>query len=186
MTKDEGSHIPVTLSPDRASFVPRDRLSTGSEPPRAAEPRTSEGARTKSSPPDSASRGKSRVLDGFVTRLRRLLEPGRDGRKVRGVVGSLEQMSVADIVQILHRGHKSGELHVSSDGNEGTILFEGGAIVHAAFRGLRGEEAFYLLVGLTAGQFSIDPDVAPSERTITNSAEMLLLEGMRRLDEAND
>lgn len=94
-------------------------------------------------------------------------------------------MSVADIVQVLHRGQKTGELHLSSDGHEGTILFQQGAIVHAAFRGLRGEEAFYVLVRLASGQFSIDPDVTPSERTITSSAEMLLLEGMRRLDEAN-
>lgn len=124
-------------------------------------------------------------MGGFLSRVRRLMDPSRDGRHVRGVIGSLELMSVADIIQVLHRGRRTGELHLSSGGQEGTILFHEGSIVHAAFRELRGEPAFYALVAVSSGQFSIDPDVVISEQTITSGAEMLLLEAMRRLDEAD-
>jgi hypothetical protein len=40
------------------------------------------------------------------------------------------------------------------------------------------------MVGIHRGQFRIDPSVSPHEETVHASPEILLLEGMRRLDEA--
>ena len=105
--------------------------------------------------------------------------------RVRGVSGSLEEMGIPDIVQILHQGRKTGALHLSSEGEQGTIFFKDGTVVDAAWRGLGGEEAFYAVVGVSKGGFTIDPTVTPPEKVIQASPEMLLLEGMRRLDEAN-
>jgi hypothetical protein len=39
------------------------------------------------------------------------------------------------------------------------------------------------MISLTEGQFALDPSFKPTERLINESAEALLLEGMRRLDE---
>ena len=39
------------------------------------------------------------------------------------------------------------------------------------------------MLNLTSGEFALDPDVKPTVRTINASAETLLLEGLRRLDE---
>lgn len=120
-----------------------------------------------------------------VAKLRRLLEQAQAAKRVRGVSGSLEEMGIPDIVQILHQGRKTGALLLTSDGEQGTIFFKDGGIVDASWRGLRGEEAFYAIVGIVKGGFTIDPSVTPPEKVIKASPEMLLLEGMRRMDEAN-
>jgi hypothetical protein len=49
---------------------------------------------------------------------------------------------------------------------------------------LRGEEAFYAMITLTEGDFSLDPSFKAPQQVIQASPEALLLEGMRRLDEA--
>ncbi len=120
-----------------------------------------------------------------VAKLRRLLEQSQSAKRVRGVSGSLEEMAIPDLVQILHQGRKTGALQLSSDGEQGSVFFKDGTIVDAIFRALRGEEAFYAIVGVSTGEFTIDPTVQPPEKVIQSSPEMLLLEGMRRLDEAS-
>ena len=120
-----------------------------------------------------------------VAKLRRLLEQSQSARRVRGVSGSLEEMAIPDLVQILHQGRKTGALQLSSEGEQGSIFFKDGAIVDAFFKNLKGENAFYAIVGISKGEFTIDPTVQPPEKVIQASPEMLLLEGMRRLDEAS-
>jgi CheY-like chemotaxis protein len=119
-----------------------------------------------------------------VAKIRRLLEQSQSVRQPRGVTGSLQEMALPELVQILHQGRKSGLLQLDSGGQQGRIFFKEGAIVDVLWRNLRGEEAFYALVGVESGQFSIDPSVAPQQETVRANPEMLLLEGMRRLDEA--
>jgi response regulator RpfG family c-di-GMP phosphodiesterase len=121
----------------------------------------------------------------LIAKLRRLFEQTRASRKVRGVSGSLEEMGIPDIVQILHQGRKTGALELSVEGDKGTIYFKDGAILDATWKSLRGEEAFYAVVGISKGDFLIDPSVPPPEKVIQASPEMLLLEGMRRMDEAD-
>jgi response regulator RpfG family c-di-GMP phosphodiesterase len=101
----------------------------------------------------------------------------------RGVSGSLREMALPDVVQILAHGRKSGRLGVTSGGKGGEVFFVEGQIHHAAFGAQRGEDAFYALLSLVEGEFALDPDGKPAERTIQASAEALLLEGLRRLDE---
>ena len=62
-------------------------------------------------------------------------------------------------------------------------VFQDGDVVHAIFGKLRGTHAFYALLKLRDGDFGLDPSFTPTVRVIEESAEMLLLEGMRRLDE---
>jgi hypothetical protein len=56
-------------------------------------------------------------------------------------------------------------------------------VVDAIWADSRGENAFYAMLKLTDGDFALDPTFKASNRTINQSAEALLLEGMRRLDE---
>ncbi len=126
--------------------------------------------------------------DVVVAKVRQLLEAAaakgaaKQGTS-RGVSGSLTEMSLPDVVQILAYGRKSGQLRVSSKGQSGEVQFLEGQIHHATFGADRGDEAFYKMLALTAGEFALDPDVKPTARTINASAETLLLEGLRRLDE---
>jgi response regulator RpfG family c-di-GMP phosphodiesterase len=125
--------------------------------------------------------------DVVAAKTRQVLSAGqkaRGGGGGRGVSGSLSEMALPDVVQILSNGRKSGQLAIVANNREGRILFNEGMIWDATFGQLRGEDAFYEMLVLSDGEFTLDPSVRPAERVINMSSEGLLLEGMRRLDEA--
>jgi putative nucleotidyltransferase with HDIG domain len=129
---------------------------------------------TKPASPDLVALKVSRVLDGA----------GRKKRKTGGVSGSLTEMALPDVVQILFHGRKSGKLTIQSGGKRGEILFSDGMIFDTNFGDLAQEEAFYEMLSLQDGDFELDPNFRPTEQVIQVSPESLLLEGMRRLDES--
>jgi response regulator RpfG family c-di-GMP phosphodiesterase len=100
-----------------------------------------------------------------------------------GVTGSLSEMGLPDMVQVLFHGRKTGSLKIRSGGEEGEIHFLKGAIVNALWQGEEGAGAFYRLLGLAEGDFQLDPSFRPQATLITDAVETLLLEGMRRMDE---
>ena len=100
-----------------------------------------------------------------------------------GVRGSLREMSLPDVVQILSNGRRGGRLQLSGDGKRGEIHFKDGLIYDACFGKTKGADAFYQMLKLTDGSFQLDPSFEAKARVINTSVEGLLLEGMRRLDE---
>jgi hypothetical protein len=104
-------------------------------------------------------------------------------------------MGLPDMVQILWHGRKTCALRISAGPSNGEIGFAEGHVVDARWDapasmggtggGLRGEEAFYKMLTLHEGDFRVDPSYKPGARSIQASPEALLLEGMRRLDEAS-
>jgi response regulator RpfG family c-di-GMP phosphodiesterase len=100
-----------------------------------------------------------------------------------GVSGSLTEMGLPDMVQVLFHGRKTGKLRIRSGDEDGEIHFLKGAIVNALWQGESGAGAFYRLLALSEGDFQLDPGFKPPETLITDAVETLLLEGMRRLDE---
>jgi putative nucleotidyltransferase with HDIG domain len=128
---------------------------------------------TKPASPDVVALKVNRVLDGA----------GRK-RRTGGVSGSLTEMALPDVVQILFHGRKSGKLAITADNKRGEIHFSEGQIFDASFADLLKEDAFYAMLKLTGGDFELDPNFRPTERKIELSPESLLLEGMRRLDES--
>jgi putative nucleotidyltransferase with HDIG domain len=129
---------------------------------------------TKPASPDLVALKVTRVLDGA----------GRVKKKSGGVSGSLTEMALPDVVQILFHGRKSGKLSVSAEGKRGEIQFCDGMIYEASFGEHRHEEAFYAMLKLRDGDFELDPNFRPTEQVIQVSPESLLLEGMRRFDES--
>ncbi len=127
----------------------------------------------KPASPDVVALKVSRVLDGA----------GRK-RKTGGVNGSLTEMALPDVVQILFHGRKSGKLAISGEGKRGEIHFCDGQIYDATYADLVKDDAFYAMLSLSGGDFELDPNFRPTERKIELSPESLLLEGMRRLDES--
>ena len=120
----------------------------------------------------------------LVAKLRQILErEGERGGAARGVSGSLSEMSLPDMIQVLWHGRKTGSLKLRSGGNTGEIHFVDGAIFNALYANLRGEEAVYAMLGIADGDFSLDPNFRAGQQVIQASPEALLLEGMRRLDE---
>ena len=125
--------------------------------------------------------------DIFAAKLRQLIErrAASSGGPQRGVTGSLTEMSLPDMIQILWHGRKTCALRISDGGSSGEIDFGEGQVVDARWDALRGEAAFYKMLTLREGEFRLDPTFKPTTRTIEASPEALLLEGMRRLDEGS-
>jgi len=101
----------------------------------------------------------------------------------RGVSGSLQEMSLPDVIQILGNGRKSGRLKVSNGTLRGELMFQEGLIHDARFGDLGGAEAVYRILRLVEGDFELEPDTTPVEDVIGIPTHHLLLEAMRRLDE---
>lgn len=124
--------------------------------------------------------------DVLVAKLKAMLEKRAatsTSKKVSGVSGSLREMGLPDLVQILSQSRKTGNLHLKNGKDAGEVHFDTGAVVDARYGTLGGPEAFYALVKLTDGEFAFDPEYRPGDRVINISSEGLLLEGLRRLDE---
>ena len=102
-----------------------------------------------------------------------------------GVSGSLSEMSLPDIIQILGAGRKTGLVTLTDNGKQAQIFLEEGRIVNAKLEDLKGEDAFYKILYWNQGTFTIDPAAEISERLISISNDSLMLEGFRRMDEAS-
>lgn len=149
---------------------------------------------TAKSDRDVLQRGFELGADDFISKpaspevvalkVNRVLSGGGRKKKTGGVSGSLTEMSLPDVVQILYHGRKTGKLSIASEGKRGEIHFCDGQIYDASFGEQHKEEAFYSMLLLRGGDFELDPNFKPAERKIELGPESLLLEGMRRLDEA--
>jgi hypothetical protein len=130
---------------------------------------------------EAIDRHRGTVFDPAVVDWLRPLAPS--GARARGVSGSLEEMALPDVIQILANGRKSGRLQVSSGTLHGEMMFQDGSIHDARFGDLQGAEAVYGILRLTQGEFALESDGAPLEDAIGIPTHHLLLEAMRRLDE---
>lgn len=101
-----------------------------------------------------------------------------------GVKGRLKDMGLVDIVQIFNAERKTVAVHLGSEMGYGRVYIKDGQIVHAMYREFTGPEAFFQLLSWKDGEFEVEPDALSPDRTISESPEGLILEGLRRLDEA--
>lgn len=127
---------------------------------------------------------KPAVTEVLVAKLKKALEKHAGAASTaRGVSGSLAEMALPDLVQILWHGRKSGALRIRRGAESGEVHLVDGMVVNAMWGKLRGEEAFYAMLRISDGEFALDPNFRAPEVVISASPEALLLEGMRRLDE---
>ncbi len=97
--------------------------------------------------------------------------------------GSLAELHLPDIIQLVSVSGKTGVFHLVDGNLKGQIYLHDGRIVHATLDDVSGEEAVYALAIWNQGDFKFEP-AAPSEvRTISKSNTNLLMEAARRLDE---
>jgi len=97
--------------------------------------------------------------------------------------GSLAELHLPDIIQLISVSGKTGVFHLTNGALAGEIYLNDGKIVHAQLDDISGEEAVYALAIWSQGDFRFDPGVASEMRTITKSNTNLLMEAARRLDE---
>ena len=121
--------------------------------------------------------------DVLVAKLKAMLDQRAARSGPRGVSGSLKEMGLPELVQVLFHGRKTGNLRIRSSAGTGEIHFADGQVVNALYGSIRGTDAFYQMLKVQDGEFGLDPGFKPQAKVITDSPEALLLEGMRRLDE---
>lgn len=98
--------------------------------------------------------------------------------------GNLRDFGLPDIVQLVSFGRKTGALRLDCDTGEAVLYFEEGRVVHAEYPGREGEGAAYLLFQIPDGSFRFESGVASPRRTLSIDPTNLVMEAMRRLDEA--
>ena len=128
----------------------------------------------------------------LVARINRVMAQLQEQKKKKaqssgkkGLTGSLEQLGLPDLLQVLSQGRRTGRLAISHPGEEmGYIFLEDGYVFHATCGELKAEHAFYRMIGWEKGEFSLDPAIKSETRTINKSLDGLILDGLRMLDEA--
>ncbi len=117
--------------------------------------------------------------DALIATVQRLLE--QDGAKT--VRGNLRTLSLPSIVQINCEERNEAHLRLKHRGQDGSMYFAQGSVMHAELGSHKGEEAVYELLSWEDGTFELEMGVSAPERTIEVGWSGLLLEGMRRVDE---
>ena len=116
----------------------------------------------------------------LVSTVRNILARGANNT----VHGNLRILTLPSIVQINCTERNQAHLLLRRQGQEGSLFFADGEIVHATLDSKTGEEAIYDLLTWEDGDFELEMGVLSPERTITQGWSGLLMEGMRRIDES--
>ncbi len=119
--------------------------------------------------------------DVVVAKLRRAL--ARRPTSSVGITGTLSDLSLVDLLQTLTLGGKTALVLVTGTPDPGTVQVRGGQIVAAQHGRRTGEEALYSLAVLGDGRFEVRFEDGGADN-IHGQAESLLLEALRRRDEA--
>jgi len=95
--------------------------------------------------------------------------------------GSLEQTSLASLLEAMQVERATGTLSVSRGDAKCSLFFLFGHLFHAAGTGGEGEDAILAALSWSDGQFTFDPRAKlPAEETIRMSTAELLAEAERR------
>jgi hypothetical protein len=112
-------------------------------------------------------------------------DPAGEGMAPPGrFTGTLQDLSVADLVQILQLTQKGAVIKVSHEGIESRLWCSAGLIVDAESGRLRGEPAVHRILALESGSMAAELCTEPRERKIFALTPHLLLEAARRKDES--
>jgi CheY-like chemotaxis protein len=98
--------------------------------------------------------------------------------------GTLAQMNVIDLLQSLEMGRKSCLLSLTNAGDRCDLYITDGQIKHATYGKLQGDEAVYKVMAWSKGSFQIDFEGRAAQQSTTQSTQMLMMEGLRMLDES--
>lgn len=103
----------------------------------------------------------------------------------RPLSGSLEHLSVPDLLQTAEANRRSGRITLRHRGRFGTLWMRDGRVVDAALdEGPRGREAVYEMALWDTGLFEADFTPVEVTERIFEPTSALLLEAMRLRDEA--
>jgi CheY-like chemotaxis protein len=97
--------------------------------------------------------------------------------------GSIQDMTVVDLLQTFEISCKSGTITFRSGSRVGYVWFKDGRLVDAEVGALRGEEAVFRLLVWSEADFEVDFGPADREEVVEQTTALLVMEGMRRAEE---
>ncbi len=131
-----------------------------------------------------AEEGKTMALDANM--LKKVALQGLDGvALLGGMGGSLADISIPDILQLMEMQRKSGTLTLDFEGARGKIFLEGGNAIHAEYGKFTGESAIFRMLKIHAGSFHFDPREPKVAATIGRPTTSILLDASREMDEGS-
>ncbi|MBI4685196.1 MAG: DUF4388 domain-containing protein [Nitrospirae bacterium] len=125
-------------------------------------------------------------LNKLTVKIKNLLfetPPTYPHEETRGLVGSLEEFTLTDIVQILSLGLKTAKVEITKGKENGTLYLLNGKIVYVSAGDLKGPEAFFELIRWEDGRFCIIHGETTNDINVTVDTMHLLLEATTVLDE---
>jgi hypothetical protein len=109
-------------------------------------------------------------------------ETGRQPAAAR-FSGTLDDLAVADLLQIVQLLGKSAQITVTRDGAESHLWCRDGELIDAQSGSARGEAALFRVLSFERGWLVAELQPVERTRTIFGTSQQLLLEAARRKDE---
>ncbi len=128
-----------------------------------------------------------RSLDGdeHLRSFIREVQAAEKARRDAGISGVIEELGMANLLQMFGQSSPCGTLTVSSGSEEGVVAFQQGDLRYVRLGNLRGVKALARLLGWEHGAFEFVSHVDPlPEEDAPLPLEGALLEAMRQVDEA--
>ena len=114
----------------------------------------------------------------------RLLETVASVLGESGFSAIIQNITVPDYVQLCLYTGKTSILEVSSGRKKGTITFVEGRVTHVEQGKLKGDQAFFEIISWEGGQINEKKLSAPPPPNVYKGDQSLVLEALRRKDEA--
>jgi len=99
------------------------------------------------------------------------------------LTGELTDLSLAELIEFFCNQRKAGRLEVVCPDGSGHFYLDSGSIVHAQIGVLSGIEAVHYALTLTSASFTFGSGIEAPEKTIAQSWQSVVLEGLRLIDE---
>ncbi len=130
--------------------------------------------------------------DEFTLVLSKGMKP-QDGRSTTGISsmsGRIDEIPLADVIQLLSSMRKSGIMEIHAPHRSGRIFLREGVMLSAQIKGSRylsPQKALYRMVAWKEGTFKleklVEKELPASDTWMRNTTDGLLLEAMRQQDE---
>jgi response regulator RpfG family c-di-GMP phosphodiesterase len=101
-----------------------------------------------------------------------------------GTSGELGELSLLDLLQVLALGRKTATIYVEGKHSSGKIALDRGEPIAAVTHRARGLDAFVEMASVSEGRFTLDAGNDATKRNLHGTLEGLILEALRRQDEA--
>ncbi|MBU8899731.1 hypothetical protein DRW03_22870 [Corallococcus sp. H22C18031201] len=128
-------------------------------------------------------------LDEVLSRIEHIFRRSEAAKDLKSeqqeIEGSLTQLSIPDLMQILGMNKRNGRLALERGAERGEISVAEGRPVNARLGRVEGEKALFRLLAWTEGNFTFTPGTSAARPRISRAMDDALLEGMRQSDEVN-